>query len=59
MYMNSLLGVAVLVFDIIAIMQVFKSNRTMAAKVIWTLAILIFPFVGMLAYFLFGEKPKA
>ncbi len=54
--MNSLLGLVVLVLDIVALIDIFQSSMDTTRKVIWTIAVLLFPVVGMIVYFLIGKK---
>jgi hypothetical protein len=54
--MGPLLGLIVLVLDIIAIVDVFKSAKDTGKKVLWVILILILPVLGMVLYFLLGKK---
>ena len=49
-------GLLVVVLDILALVEVWKSARTDGDKVLWTAIIVIFPFVGLLAYYFMGRK---
>jgi len=49
------LGLVVLILDIIAIIDVIKSNKDTAMKVVWILVILLLPVIGMILYFLLGR----
>ncbi len=51
-----LIGILVLVLDIIAIISVVAGKSSVERKLLWTLAILILPFLGMILYFLIGKK---
>ena len=58
--MKGLLSIAIIVLDIIAIIDLFKSVKDTGKKVLWLILILILPLVGMILYFLVGkEKVKA
>ena len=57
--MNTLLGLAVLVLDIIAIVDCVKGSWSTGKKILWILLILILPLVGMILYFLLGKKKAA
>ncbi len=57
--MSALLGLAVLVLDIIAIVDCLKSSASTGKKLLWILLILILPVVGMILYFLLGKKQAA
>jgi hypothetical protein len=54
--MGTLLGLAVLVLDIIAIVDVLKSAKDTGKKALWVILILILPLLGMILYFLLGKK---
>ncbi len=54
--MNTLLGLAVLVLDIIAIVDCLKGDTSTGKKLLWILLVLILPVVGMILYFLLGKK---
>lgn len=54
--MGGLLGLLILVLDIIAILDVFKSSMDTGKKALWIILILILPVVGMVFYFLIGKK---
>ena len=57
--MNTILGLAVLVLDIIAIVDCVKSAASTGKKLLWILVILILPVVGMILYFILGKKKAA
>lgn len=54
-----LFGLIVLIADIYAIYQVLTSGSSTGAKVVWTLAILILPILGFLAWLIFGPRGNA
>lgn len=49
-------GVIVVVLDLLALVEVWKSARTTGDKLLWTVIIVVFPFVGLVAYYLLGRK---
>lgn len=53
---NGIIGLIILVLDIWAILQVFKSSATTGAKVLWTVLIVILPLVGLILWYLLGPK---
>jgi hypothetical protein len=57
--MFGLLGLVVLAFDIVAIVDCAKSNVDAGRKVLWIVLILLLPLVGMLLYFLLGRAKSA
>ncbi|GMV27005.1 MAG: hypothetical protein AMXMBFR58_30360 [Phycisphaerae bacterium] len=55
---TSLLAFIVLVLDVIALVSVLQSDASTLAKVLWVIAILALPVVGMILYFLLGPGPR-
>lgn len=53
---SGLLGFIVLILDILAIVEVLKSSRSMGSKLLWILLILFFPVVGLLIYYFAGRR---
>lgn len=49
-------GFILLALDIWALISVIGSNETTGKKVIWTIAILLLPLLGFLAWLLFGPR---
>lgn len=49
-------GFLVLIADVYAIYQVLRSGAGTGAKIVWTLAILILPVLGFLAWLAFGPR---
>ena len=54
--MYGLLGLVVLVLDIIAILDVLKSSMDTTKKALWIVLILVLPVIGMVLYFLIGQR---
>lgn len=53
---EGLLGLLHLVIAIWAILSILKSGASGLAKVLWALAVLIFPIVGLIIWFIAGPK---
>ncbi|ASK20629.1 MAG: PLDc N-terminal domain-containing protein [Vreelandella alkaliphila] len=53
---GGLLGLIWLIIVVWAIVKVAKSAAGGLAKLLWILALLFFPLVGLIAWFLFGPK---
>lgn len=51
-----ILGLLVLIADIYAILQVWKSGAGTAEKLIWTIVILVLPVIGLLIWFFAGPR---
>ncbi len=49
-------GFIILILDIIALVEVFGSNRDTGSKVLWCLLIFFFPILGIIIYYLFGRE---
>ena len=54
--MGGLIALIVLILDIIAIVDLFKSAKDTGNKILWLILILILPVAGMILYFLIGKK---
>jgi len=54
--MGGLIGLVILVLDIIAIIDLFKSAKDTGKKVLWLIIIIVLPIIGMLLYFFMGKK---
>jgi hypothetical protein len=53
---SSLLGLVVLVLDIVALVDIVKSSMDTTRKVLWALAVILFPLLGMILYFILGKR---
>ncbi|QQA42224.1 PLDc N-terminal domain-containing protein [Pelagovum pacificum] len=49
-------GAIVLVADIYAIFNVLTSSASTLSKLIWTLAIVVLPVLGFIAWLIFGPR---
>ena len=49
-------GLIILILDIIALVEIFGSNRDTTSKVLWCLLIFFFPILGIIIYYLFGRE---
>jgi len=54
--MGGILGIVILVLDVWAILNLFKSSKPTGQKILWTVLILILPVVGLILYYLLGRK---
>jgi len=54
--MVNVIGLAILVLDILAILDCLKRGMDPAKKVLWILLIVFLPLLGMILYFLLGRK---
>lgn len=51
-----LLGLIALVLIVYALYHVVGSNASVLAKALWTVAILVFPLIGFIAWLIFGPR---
>jgi hypothetical protein len=54
--MGGLIGLIILILDIIAIVDLFKSANDTGKKILWLILILVLPLIGMVLYFVIGKK---
>ena len=52
----SVLGLIIFILDIIAIANVIKSSMDTEKKTLWIVLILLLPVIGMVFYFLLGQR---
>ena len=46
----------VVILDVLALVELVKSERTTQDKVLWAVLIILFPFLGCIAYYFFGRE---
>ncbi|KAH8551924.1 hypothetical protein BGW37DRAFT_317437 [Umbelopsis sp. PMI_123] len=51
-------SLVLLILDFIAIFEVLNSTRTTLSKLLWGLFIFFFPVLGLLVYFIFGDRER-
>ena len=54
--MQGLIGLVILVFDIIAILDIVKSKMDSGKKILCALLVIFLPLVGMVLYYVVGKK---
>jgi hypothetical protein len=54
--LEGLLGIAVLVADIWALVSTWQSGAPGGTKVVWTIVILLLPLLGFILWFFLGPK---
>ena len=57
-YLAIALAGAVIVLDLLAIISVFKSDRSVGAKALWALGIAIFPMLGLVFWLIVGMRRR-
>lgn len=50
-----IIGLIVLIFEILAIVEILKSGMDTTHKLLWILLILLAPVLGLLIYYFFGR----
>jgi Phospholipase_D-nuclease N-terminal len=56
---ESLIGLAILIADVWAIVSIFQSAATTGKKVLWIVLVLLLPVLGFILWFLLGPRGKA
>lgn len=51
-----LCSAVVVILDVVALLEVHRSDRKSGDKILWTLIIIFFPILGCIAYYFFGRK---
>jgi hypothetical protein len=54
--MEFLLGLIIFILDVWAIINVIQSHESGAIKLIWTLAIIFLPVIGLIVWFFAGPR---
>lgn len=57
-YLAIAVAVAVIALDLLAIVSVFKSDRTVGAKALWALGIALFPILGLVFWVMVGVRRR-
>ncbi|CAB4400893.1 hypothetical protein RhiirA5_507299 [Rhizophagus irregularis] len=57
-YIGGILGFIILILDLIAIFEIFQSDREPLWKFIWVVFILVFPVFGCLIYYFCSNRDK-
>ena len=56
--MSGILGLAILVADIYAAVNNYQSRESTAAKVAWTVLIVLLPVLGFIIWFMAGPRSR-
>jgi len=54
--MGRLISLAVIVLDVIVILDILRSNKDSEKKILWTIAVVFLPLLGPLLYLFIGRK---
>jgi hypothetical protein len=55
---GGILGVLILVGDIWAIINIFQSSVSNEKKLIWTVAVVLLPLLGLILWFFLGPRDR-
>ena len=44
------------ILAVVALLDLFKSNRDSTSKLLWAIAIIVMPFVGTILYYVIGKR---
>lgn len=53
---HGLLGIIVLILDLWAIISIVTSGRSVGAKVLWCLLVIILPIIGFIIWLIAGPR---
>jgi len=56
---SSILGILILIGDIWAIINIFQSSVSNEKKLIWTVAVVLLPLLGLILWFFLGPRGRA
>jgi hypothetical protein len=56
--MGSLIGILILIADIYAIIKIAQSGAEPLKKALWIVGVILFPVVGLIAWYLAGPGGK-
>lgn len=56
--MSSLIGILILIADIYAIIKIAQSGAEPLKKALWIVGVLVFPVLGLIAWYLAGPGGK-
>ena len=54
--MGRLIYLAILVVDVIVILDILKSNKDNEKKILWIIAVIFLPLLGPILYYFIGKK---
>ena len=55
---NGLLGLLILAGDVWAIINIFQSSESNEKKLLWILAVLLLPVLGLILWFFLGPRDR-
>ena len=58
MDLTGILGLVILIADIYAIVMILQSSAKSIEKLLWSLAVIIFPLIGLIVWYFAGPGKK-
>jgi hypothetical protein len=55
---NGLFGLLILIGDVWAIINIFQSSASNEKKLIWTVAVILLPLLGLILWFFLGPRDR-
>ncbi|CAF1083854.1 unnamed protein product [Adineta ricciae] len=55
---GGIIGLIILILDIIAAVEILRSGKPLAEKLLWILFIVLCPLIGLIVYIFFG-RPRS
>jgi len=53
---NGIIGLLILVGDIWALINIFQSSASNEKKLLWTLVVILLPFLGLILWYFMGPR---
>jgi len=54
--MMRLIYLAVLILDVVVVLDILKSRKDMEKKILWIIAVIFLPVLGPVLYFIIGKN---
>ena len=54
--MGNLLYIAIIVIDVIVIMDILRGSKDNEKKILWVVAVIFLPVLGPILYYVIGKK---
>lgn len=54
--MGRLLGLIILIIDVLAVIDIVKSNKDTEKKILWIIAVVFLPILGPVLYYFIGKS---
>lgn len=54
--MGALIYIAIIVIDVIVVMDILRSSKDNEKKILWVLAVIFLPILGPVLYWVMGRK---